>query len=94
MSALRRVAPLCFLLLIDKPCPDGFEDVLFLGRVQRTALWYPVPLPQTAATAGGRRVLGYKNRVLAHGRLLSIIGGQGRGQTLLYEISRMFHHHC
>jgi AhpD family alkylhydroperoxidase len=51
-----------------------------------------VPFLQAAATAGGRGVLGDKDRMIPHGRLLAIVGRLGGGQTVRDEAARVVQH--
>lgn len=51
-----------------------------------------MPLRQALAATGGRCVLGYKDGMTAHGRLLPIVGGLRRKKARLQELLRMMHH--
>jgi hypothetical protein len=84
--ALRRA-----LLFVEPFFEDG-EDVTLLSVVERAALLNPVPFLEAAAAAGGRGVLGDEGRVVAHGRLLAVVGGVGCREALVYEVGGVFEH--
>ena len=48
-----------------------------------------MPLCQTAATAGGGRVLGNKHRMAAHGGLFTVVDGVRGGKTLRNKVGSM-----
>lgn len=56
------------------------------GQITQVTFRNPVPFLQAAATAGGRGVLGDEDGVVPHGGLLAVVGGLGRGETLLDEV--------
>ena len=60
--------------------------MLFFRFVQFDAFRNIVPFFETAATAGCRCVLGDKNRVIAPGRLLAVVGGFGGREAFFDKI--------
>jgi hypothetical protein len=80
LGAQKIAPPLSLVLsLAFEPPPNNFDDVLLFGRREHVPPWDAMPLLQTTATTGGRGVLRDKNRMMTHGRLLSVIQrGGGR----------------
>ena len=68
---------------------DHAHDIMLLLRGELNTLWNVVPFRQTAATAGGGRMLGYKHRMAAHRRMFSVIGGVRGRKTLSNKIGGM-----
>lgn len=60
--------------LQNQPMVNNLHDVPLLVGAQRPAWRDRVPLFEAAATAGGGGVLGDKDRMAAHWRLLAVIG--------------------
>lgn len=61
--------------LYDQPVMDNADNILLLRFAQRLSLRNVMPLCQTAATAGRRRMLRDKYRMAPHRRLLTIVPG-------------------
>src|SRR5215213_1700984 len=93
----RKPQPLNFFargraLLFGEPFFEDGEDVAFLFIAERAALLNPVPFLEAAAAAGGRGVLCDEGGVVAHGRLLAVVGGLGGREALVYEVRGVFEH--
>ena len=56
--------------------------ILLFGLGKRVAGRYVVPAVQTATTATASGVLAHEDRMPAHGSLPSVVGYDGRGQSL------------
>jgi hypothetical protein len=72
--------------LLFEPSLEGGQDVLLLFGQKGAAFGNTVPFLKAAATAGRRSVLRYESGMMPHGRLLPVVEGMGRGQSLLYKV--------
>lgn len=89
-SAIIRKKRRILLDIPTKPSFDNFDDVLFFGVAERLSFRNVVPFFETAATTGRRRVLGDKNRMIAPGRLFSVVGWFGGRKPLFDKIGGVF----
>lgn len=85
--------PLPLIHLYDQPVMDNADNILLLRFAQRFSLRNLVPLRQTLATAGCRRMLRDKYRMAPHRRLLTIIRRMSWRQSLGDKIGGVFIDH-
>ena len=72
--------------LQHQPVMDHLHHIALLLLAQRAAVGNGVPFFQTAAAAGGGRMLGDKYRMAAHRRLLTVVHRFGGRQPLADKI--------
>src|SRR5215207_8550512 len=80
---------LAWHVLLAQPALQRRDDVRLLRAVEWSAAPYAVPLLETSAAAGRRRVLRDEDRVSAPRRLLTVLRGRGRREPLRDEASRV-----
>ncbi len=88
-SLFFRLPRLCIRQFPVDPCHEQIYDFLLSHRVKRYALWHAIPLFKTAAATACTGMLSNKNRMSAHGRLLTVIRRKRRRKTRAHKIGGM-----
>ena len=73
--------------LAREPPVENLEDIVNLLFGEWLALWDTVPFLKALPAARARGMLGYKNRMVPHGRLLPVVGRIGWRQSLRNKIT-------
>lgn len=72
--------------LAADPCHEHLYGIaLFVGR-KFPACGNAMPFGETSPATASRGMLGNEHRVSPHGRLLAVVGDDGRGQPLAYKV--------
>src|SRR5690606_35050227 len=77
------------IYLQHQPVVDHADDIVLVLRGELNTLRNVVPFRQTAATAGGGRVLGNRHRMAARGGLFSVVDWVRGGKTLRNKVGSM-----
>jgi hypothetical protein len=77
--------------LLFEPSLQGGQYVLLLFRAEGLTFGNVVPFFEAGAAAGGRGVLCYEDGMVAHGRLLAIVGGLRGCEPLLDKVRGVLH---